>query len=158
MSFIERFLEEFARTSSGLDAEVIERCTDLFAQTREQGGRFIRGVGGSASNVSHPVNDFRRQANIEACAQSDNVSELTARPNDEGLPTVFEAWLRTSHMSARDTLLILSVGCGDQEHNVSANILAALDYSQTLGTPIFRLAGGNEGHGARDAMAPARVW
>jgi D-sedoheptulose 7-phosphate isomerase len=154
VSFSASFLQEFAQTVTGLDTEVIERAAQLLAQTRENGGRlFVLGVGGSAGNASHAVNDFRKLANIEAYAPSDNVSELTARTNDEGWHTVFEAWLRTSHLSARDALLILSVGGGDREHNVSPNIVAALDYAQTIGSPVIGIVGRDGGHTARVATA-----
>src|SRR5215475_14576785 len=142
MSFSASFLQEFAQTVSGLDTEVIERAVQLLARMRENGGRlFILGVGGSAGNASHAVNDFRKLANIEAYAPSDNVSELTARTNDEGWPTVFQGWLRTSHLALRDALLVLSVGGGDREHNVSPNIVAALDYARTVGSPIIGIVG-----------------
>lgn len=154
MSFSDGFLREFAQTVSQLDTQVIEQSADLLARTREDGGRlFILGVGGSAGNASHAVNDFRKLANLEAYAPSDNVSELTARTNDEGWPTVFEAWLRTSHLSSRDALLVLSVGGGDREHNVSPNIVAALDYARTVGTPIIGIVGRDGGHTARVATA-----
>jgi D-sedoheptulose 7-phosphate isomerase len=154
VSFSAGFLQEFAETVSRLDTEVIERSANLLAQTRENGGRlFILGVGGSAGNASHAVNDFRKLANIEAYAPSDNVSELTARTNDEGWSTVFEAWLRTSHLSPRDALLVLSVGGGDREHNVSPNIVAALDYAQIVGAAIIGIVGRDGGHTARVATA-----
>src|SRR5881409_4522552 len=128
--FADSFLAEVAEIAKRLDAESIERVAALLATVRERGGRlFIIGVGGSAANASHAVNDFRKLAGMEAYAPTDNVAELTARTNDEGWATVFEAWLRTSRLRADDLLLVLSVGGGSREKNVSPNLVAALEYA-----------------------------
>jgi D-sedoheptulose 7-phosphate isomerase len=122
--------------------------------TRSAGGRlFILGVGGSAANASHAVNDFRKIAGLEAYAPTDNVSELTARTNDEGWPTVFESWLRVSRLKPEDSLLIFSVGGGNLEKNVSPNLVAALQYAKTVGAKIAGIVGRDGGHTARTADA-----
>src|SRR5437660_7235366 len=137
MSFSRQFLAEAADIISHLDESAIERVVRLLADARNAGGRlFILGVGGSAANASHAVNDFRKIAGIEAYAPTDNVSELTARTNDEGWATVFESWLRVSRLTARDTLLVFSVGGGNREQNVSPNLVAALEYAVTVGATI----------------------
>ena len=117
---------------------------------RERGGRlFLLGVGGSAANCSHAVNDFRKLCGIEAYAPTDNVAELTARTNDEGWSTVFEAWLRTSRACAKDAVLVLSVGGGDAERNVSINLVRALDEAKRRGLTIFGIVGRDGGHTKR---------
>jgi len=154
LTFAATFLREFEQTLAGLDESAIERCVELVAQTRERGGRlFILGVGGSAANASHAVNDFRKLAGVEAYAPTDNVAELTARTNDEGWVTVFEAWLRISHLRPDDLVLILSVGGGNREKNVSANLVAALDYAREVGTPVIGIVGRDGGYTARVATA-----
>jgi D-sedoheptulose 7-phosphate isomerase len=123
-------------------------------RVREGSGRlFILGVGGSAANASHAVNDFRKLTGIEAYAPTDNVSELTARVNDEGWPTVFAAWLQVSHLQPRDAVLVFSVGGGSVERNVSPNIVAALDYARSVGAGIFGIVGRDGGYTARVADA-----
>src|SRR5579872_360705 len=142
MSFAEHFLAEVQEVARKLDAAAIERMTSLLACIREDGGRlFILGVGGSAANASHAVNDFRKIAGIEAYAPTDNVSELTARTNDEGWTTVFEAWLKTSKLHSRDAVLVFSVGGGDVERNVSPNLVAALKLAKAVGTKIIGVVG-----------------
>jgi len=154
MNFSEGFLREFAQTIQTLDAGSIERCAELVAQTRERGGRlFILGVGGSAGNASHAVNDFRKLANVEAYAPTDNVSELTARTNDEGWTTVFEAWLRTSRLRPEDLLLVVSVGGGNREKNVSPNLVTALEYARSLGARVIGIVGRDGGYTATVADA-----
>src|SRR6202158_1245594 len=118
MTFTDQFLAEVTSIAKDIDRNAIERMVDIVAETRTQGGRlFILGVGGSAANASHAVNDFRKIAGIEAYAPTDNVAELTARVNDEGWATVFEAWLRVSRLRANDLVLVFSVGGGDLEKN-----------------------------------------
>lgn len=152
MSFAHGYLMEARRILESIDAEAIERAVALLAETRGQGGRlFILGVGGSAANASHAVNDFRKIADFEAYAPTDNVSELTARVNDEGWPTVFEAWLRTSRLTAKDLVLVLSVGGGDLERNVSPNLVRALAYAQQVGARIVGVVGRGGGYTARAA-------
>jgi len=126
----------------------------LLAATRGDGGRlFILGVGGSAANASHAVNDFRKIAGIEAYAPSDNVSELTARTNDEGWATVFEAWLRVSRLTAKDMLLVLSVGGGNLEKQVSPNLVTALQYAKSIGARVGGIVGRDGGYTAQVADA-----
>src|SRR5215471_19251807 len=152
MTFSENFLIEFARTVQALDPDVIERCAELLANVRERGGRlFILGVGGSAGNASHAVNDFRKIVGLETYAPTDNVSELTARVNDEGWSTIFEAWLRVSRLQAHDAILVFSVGGGSVERNVSPNLVAALDYAKSVGASILGLVGRDGGYTARVA-------
>src|SRR5215475_887862 len=131
MSFSQQFLSEAKNIIDGLPIGQIERIAELLADTRARGGRlFILGVGGSAANASHAVNDFRKIAGMEAYAPTDNVSELTARVNDEGWETVFESWLRGSRLKANDLIMVFSVGGGDLERNVSSNLVRALEYAR----------------------------
>jgi D-sedoheptulose 7-phosphate isomerase len=154
MSFIKQFLDEAGEIIRALDVESIEKVTALLAATRDQGGRlFILGVGGSAANASHAVNDFRKLAGMEAYAPTDNVSELTARTNDEGWTTVFEAWLRVSRLRANDILLVLSVGGGDAERQVSVNLVTSLQYARQVGAKIVGIVGRREGYTAQIADA-----
>src|SRR2546423_11583015 len=127
MTYTQQHLGEASRIIGGLDVSAIERLANLLADVRSDGGRlFFLGVGGSAANCSHAVNDFRKIAGIEAYAPTDNVSELTARTNDDGWETVFVEWLKTSRLQARDMLFVLSVGGGDLERDISANIVEGL--------------------------------
>src|ERR1700723_2841552 len=136
-SFAEEFLAEAAQIIAKLNVASIEKAAALLASTRAAGGRlFVLGVGGSAANASHAVNDFRKIAGIEAYAPTDNVSELTARTNDEGWASVFEAWLTVSRLKAQDTLLVFSVGGGNLEKNVSPNLVAALQLAKRVGAKI----------------------
>src|ERR1700759_5264958 len=124
MSFTKQFLAEVQQVTSQLNEAAIEKCADELAAIRERGGRlFILGVGGSAGNAGHAVNDFRKICGFEAYAPTDNVSELTARANDEGWDTIFSEWLRGSRLDERDGILVLSVGGGNLEKNVSLNIV-----------------------------------
>jgi D-sedoheptulose 7-phosphate isomerase len=154
MTFSQHFLSETAQIIAKLDTSSIERAVVLLRKTRESGGRlFILGVGGSAANASHAVNDFRKITGIEAYAPTDNVSELTARTNDEGWGTVFEAWLRGSRLRANDLILVLSVGGGDLEKNVSPNLVSALQYAKQVGAKVIGLVGRDGGYTARVADA-----
>src|SRR5207245_2906060 len=127
MSFTSTYLAEAAEILARLDTEQIDRMAELLAEVRQRGGRvFFLGVGGSAANASHAVNDFRKIAGIEAYAPTDNVSELTARTNDEGWASVFDGWLRVSRLGPADLVLVFSVGGGNAERNVSPNLVAAL--------------------------------
>ena len=151
-TFAQEFLAEARRVIDRLDAGNIEKAASLLAQTRAAGGRlFILGVGGSAANASHAVNDFRKIAGIEAYAPTDNVAELTARVNDEGWETVFESWLRVSRLRSNDLVLVFSVGGGDLERNVSPNLVAALQYAKTVDAKILAIVGRNGGHTAKVA-------
>jgi len=154
MSFTEQFLAEARQVIDGLDRSAIDRSVELLAATRARGGRlFILGVGGSAANASHAVNDFRKIAGLEAYAPTDNVSELTARTNDEGWATVFESWLRTSRLRREDTVMVLSVGGGNLEKNVSPNLVAALQYARQVGATILGIVGRDGGYTAQVADA-----
>jgi len=151
-TFSRQFLAEAREVIDRLDAARIETAASLLAATRASGGRlFILGVGGSAANASHAVNDFRKIAGIEAYAPTDNVSELTARTNDEGWATVFESWLRVSRLRANDLVLVFSVGGGDLEKNVSPNLVAALQYAKGVGAKILGIVGRDGGHTAKVA-------
>jgi D-sedoheptulose 7-phosphate isomerase len=148
-TFAQSFLAEAAEIIAKLDVSSIEKAAHLLAATRSSGGRlFILGVGGSAANASHAVNDFRKIAGIEAYAPTDNVSELTARANDEGWASIFDAWLRTSRLRPEDTLLIFSVGGGNLEQNVSPNLVAALKYAKSVGAKIIGVVGRDGGYTA----------
>lgn len=152
MNFTQQFLAEAAQILDRLDSDAIERLAALLAETRARGGRlFILGVGGSAANASHAVNDFRKLAGMEAYAPTDNVSELTARTNDEGWPTVFEAWLRVSRLRREDMLLIFSVGGGDAQRQVSVNLVSALQYARQVGASVGGIVGRAEGYTAQMA-------
>src|ERR1700719_4373099 len=138
MSFAQQFLQEVQQVTTRLDPEAIEKAVDALAGVRERGGRlFILGVGGSAANASHAVNDFRKICGFECYAPTDNVSELTARTNDEGWSSVFVEWLKGSSLSPADAILVLSVGGGDVEKNVSPNLVAALDFAKNVGAAIL---------------------
>ena len=153
-TFAQSFLHEAAQIIAKLDTARIEQAAQLLADTRMTGGRlFILGVGGSAANASHAVNDFRKIAGIEAYAPTDNVSELTARTNDEGWATVFEAWLKTSRLQPRDLILVFSVGGGDLEKNVSPNLVAALKFAKKIGAKIIGVVGRDGGYTATVADA-----
>jgi D-sedoheptulose 7-phosphate isomerase len=154
MTFTRQFLTEAAQIISRLDETAIERVVRLLAETRDAGGRlFILGVGGSAANASHAVNDFRKIAGIEAYAPTDNVSELTARTNDEGWNGVFDSWLRVSRLNANDALLVLSVGGGNLDKGISANLVAALRFARETGARITGIVGRDGGYTAQVADA-----
>src|SRR2546425_11842227 len=154
MSFVQKYLAEAGQVVERLDPRAIDDVIDLLADTRTRGGRlFVLGVGGSAANASHAVNDFRKIAGIEAYAPTDNVSELTARTNDEGWSSVFEAWLRVSRLRSIDAVLALSVGGGDLENNVSPNLAHALRYARSSGARILGIVGRDGGFTAQVANA-----
>ena len=154
MDFTRQFLNEASEIVQKLDTAAIDRLVVLIRSTRQAGGRlFILGVGGSAANASHAVNDFRKIAGMEAYAPTDNVSELTARTNDEGWASVFEKWLRTSRLTAEDMVLVFSVGGGDLEKNVSANLVEALKYAREIGAKIGGIVGRDGGYTAQVADA-----
>jgi D-sedoheptulose 7-phosphate isomerase len=147
--FSQGFLAEAGQIIAKLDVASIEKAATLLADVRSSGGRlFILGVGGSAANASHAVNDFRKIAGIEAYAPTDNVSELTARTNDEGWSSVFDSWLRTSRLGSNDLLLIFSVGGGNAGQNVSPNLVAALKYAKSVGAKIIGVVGRDGGYTA----------
>jgi D-sedoheptulose 7-phosphate isomerase len=147
MSFTRDHLEESKRIIDALDVGMIDRMAELLAALRAKGGRlFFLGVGGSAGNCSHAVNDFRKIAGIESYAPTDNVSELTARTNDEGWETVFVEWLKVSRLKANDALFVFSVGGGDLEKNVSPNLVRALQYAKTVGAKVLGVVGRDGGY------------
>lgn len=154
MQFIEQFLTEANTIIQQLDRAQINNAVDLLANVRQSAGRlFILGVGGSAANASHAVNDFRKIVGIEAYAPTDNVSELTARTNDEGWGTIFAKWLEVSRLKANDMLLIFSVGGGNLEKNVSPNLVTALQYAKQIGSKIVGIVGRDGGYTAKVADA-----
>ena len=145
-SYARQHLDETARIVAALDPDVLDRMAGMLATLRAKGGRlFLLGVGGSAANASHAVNDFRKLAGIEAYTPVDNVSELTARTNDEGWDTVFVRWLEGSRLCRDDMVFVLSVGGGNAEKNVSANLVTALAYARDMGTQIIGIVGRNGG-------------
>ena len=146
MTYTEKHLNEARQIIESIDAEAIEDMVKFLAQVRADGGRlFFLGVGGSAGNCSHAVNDFRKIAGFESYAPTDNVSELTARTNDEGWDTVFVEWLKTSRLSERDAVFVFSVGGGDLEKNVSPNLVRALQYAKAVGAGITGVVGRDGG-------------
>ena len=152
MTHVDTFFQQVARIAGEIDRNAVERLAQELRQLRERGGRlFVLGVGGSAGNCSHAVNDFRKLCGIEAYAPVDNVSELTARANDEGWETIFTGWLDVSRANAKDAILVLSVGGGDAERNVSMNIVKAVDMGKARGLKVFGILGRDSGHTARHA-------
>ena len=150
--FISNYLFEVAQIANLIPVETIEQTIDLLNKVKSQGGRlFILGVGGSAANASHAVNDFRKLAEIETYAPTDNISEITARTNDEGWENVFSPWLKTSKLSSLDCIFILSVGGGDKERNISANLCDAVDYAKSVGAKITGIVGRDGGYTAKFA-------
>jgi D-sedoheptulose 7-phosphate isomerase len=153
-SYSAQHLAETAEIVQKLDPEGLEKMVDLLADVRSRGGRlFFLGVGGSAANASHAVNDFRKIAGIESYAPTDNVSELTARTNDEGWASVFVEWLKGSRLRSSDALMVLSVGGGNMEKNVSPNLVLALQYAKELGSSILGIVGRDGGYTAKVADA-----
>jgi D-sedoheptulose 7-phosphate isomerase len=152
--FVRTYLDESVRVLNGLDAAELEALAHGLGSVRDGGGRlFILGVGGSAGHASHAVNDFRKICGFEAYTPTDNVSELTARINDEGWDTSFSEWLRVSRLGPRDALLIFSVGGGDREKNVSPNLVRALELASQVGAKVFGVVGKDGGATKRAAQA-----
>jgi len=146
MKFIQQYLSEASQILQQLDQEAIHRAVQLLVETRARRGRlFILGVGGSAANASHAVNDFRKLASVEAYAPIDNVSELTARTNDDGWASVFENWLRVSRLRADDLVMVFSVGGGNLEKNISPNLVSALKYAKQIGSRVIGIVGRDGG-------------
>lgn len=144
---VQTYFEEVSKVAQAIDIAAVELLATELAALRERGGRlFLLGVGGSAGNCGHAVNDFRKLCGIEAYAPTDNVSELTARTNDEGWDTVFAAWLRTSRGNYKDAVLVFSVGGGNLEKNVSPNIVAALKEAKHRGLKVFGIVGRDGGY------------
>ena len=154
MNFSQQFIAEVQQVVAQLNVDAIEKCADELAKIRERGGRlFILGVGGSAGNAGHAVNDFRKICGFEAYAPTDNVSELTARTNDEGWATIFSEWLKGSRLGAKDGLLIFSVGGGNLEKNVSPNLVSAVQLAKKAGASVIGVVGRDGGYTAREATA-----
>ena len=154
MSFAQEFLAEVQQIVEQLNEAAIEKCADELAKIRERGGRlFILGVGGSAGNAGHAVNDFRKICGLEAYATPGNVSKLTARTNDEGWPTIFAEWLKGSRINAKDGLLIFSVGGGNLEKNVSPNLVNAIQLAKSVGASVTGIVGRDGGYTAQQATA-----
>jgi D-sedoheptulose 7-phosphate isomerase len=156
--YTSRYLSETALIAARIDQGQIEKMIDILLETRAAGGRlFFLGVGGSAGNASHAVNDFRKIANMECYAPTDNVSELTARVNDDGWETCFARWLFGSRLRRDDTLFVLSVGGGNQEKHISVNIVRALDLALRVGARIVGVIGRDGGYTAQVADAAVIV-
>jgi len=153
-SFARTYLDEVARLAATIDADALEAIAAGLRATRDRGGRlFLVGVGGGAGHASHAVCDFRKLADLEAYSPVDNVSELTARTNDEGWDTTYAAWLRTSRLSARDALLVFSVGGGSREHDISMNLVLAVELAKEVGAAVYGLVGRPDGTTAQLADA-----
>jgi D-sedoheptulose 7-phosphate isomerase len=153
-SYCAQHLTEAAEILQKFDVAALEKMVDLLAEVRGRGGRlFFLGVGGSAANASHAVNDFRKITGIESYAPTDNVSELTARTNDDGWASVFVEWLRGSRLQPRDALMVFSVGGGNLEKNVSPNLVLALQYAKEVGASILGIVGRDGGYTAKVADA-----
>ena len=150
MSFSRNHLDEAKRIIDELDVAVIDQMAELLAKARANGGRvFFLGVGGSAGNCSHAVNDFRKIVGLEAYAPTDNVSELTARTNDEGWETVFVEWLKVSRLRPQDVIFVFSVGGGNLEKNISPNLVRALQYAKQVGAGVVGVVGRDGGYTAK---------
>ena len=154
MSYAQEHLNEAREIIDQINIEAIEKVADLLATVKKDQGRiFFLGVGGSAGNCSHAVNDFRKIVEIESYAPTDNVSELTARTNDEGWPTIFEPWLKLSKLNLKDAIFIFSVGGGNLEKNISPNLVNALKYAKQVGAKITGVVGRDGGYTAQVADA-----
>jgi len=146
------FLDNISLACNAIDTHKIGTLAARLSLMHTNGGRlFILGVGGSAGNASHVVNDMRKLCNIEAYAPTDNVSELTARTNDDGFDTIFSGWLRVSRLSNKDAILILSVGGGNEEKKVSVNLIAAIKYAKSVGASVFGIVGRDDGYTAKNS-------
>lgn len=154
MNYIQMYLDEASRIITQLDKSAIERLAGLLLELRAKGGRlFFLGIGGSSANCSHAVNDFRKICGIEAYTPTDNVSELTARTNDSGWESVFVDWLKGSRLSSKDGVLVLSVGGGNLEKNISVNLIRALDYAKEMGAKTLGIVGRDGGYTSKVADA-----
>jgi D-sedoheptulose 7-phosphate isomerase len=158
MDHVRRHLEEVRRILERIDKKQLQAIIQELIRLKKRRGRlFFLGVGGSAANCSHAVNDFRKLAGIEAYAPTDNISELTARINDEGWPDIFREWLKVSRLSSRDTVFVFSVGGGDVDKNISPNLVSALKYAKKVKARILGIVGRDGGFTARVAHACALV-
>jgi D-sedoheptulose 7-phosphate isomerase len=151
-SYAALYLREVGEIVRSVDPAAVDELANALADVRRRNGRlFILGVGGGAAHASHAVNDFRKLCDFEAYAPTDNVAELTARTNDEGWETSFDAWLRTSRLSSRDAILVFSVGGGSRPHNVSVNLVRAIELAQEVGASIYGIVGRSDGTTAEEA-------
>ena len=156
--FTENHLDETVQIAKTISVADVENIVKVLVSVRENQGRlFVLGVGGSAANASHAVNDFRKLTEIDAYAPTDNVAELTARTNDEGWENVFVPWLRISKLSSIDCVFILSVGGGNKEKNISVNLCEAIDYANSLGAKIVGIVGRDGGYTAKNAHAVVTI-
>lgn len=156
-TFAVTFFEEAKKVCDSIDTAKVEELANALADLKKRNGRmFILGIGGSAGNAGHMVNDFRKLCNIETYAPTDNVSELTARTNDEGWETIFSEWLKVSKLSKNDALFILSVGGGNAEKNVSPNLIRSIDLAKEVGAKVFGIVGRNDGYTYK--KADVCVW
>ena len=152
MSYSKQHLHESVEITKAINPDTIEKIVDLLVDVKSTGGRlFVLGVGGSAANAGHAVNDFRKLAGIEPYAPTDNVAELTARTNDEGWQTVFSGWLKVSKLNSKDCLFVLSVGGGNKEKNVSPNLIEAIDLAREVGAKVTGIVGRDGGYTAQNA-------
>ena len=147
MEYIKKYLSQVKKIADELDLEQIDKIIQILINIKENNNRvFFLGVGGSAANCSHAVNDFRKIAEIESYTPMDNIAEITARTNDEGWETVFESWLKRSNLNKDDLIFIFSVGGGDKENNISVNLINAIDYAKKIGTQIVGIIGRDGGY------------
>ncbi|MCX6946271.1 MAG: SIS domain-containing protein [Verrucomicrobia bacterium] len=154
MNYTQQHIDETEAILKKIDPARVEEMAELLSETKVRGGRlFFLGVGGSAANCSHAVNDFRKIVGIESYAPTDNVSELTARTNDEGWSTIFAEWLKTSRLGERDVVFVMSVGGGSLEKNISPNLVSALQYAKSVGAKILGILGRDGGYTASVADA-----
>ena len=154
MNYTQQHIDEAEAILKKIDTARVEEMAELLSETKVRGGRlFFLGVGGSAANCSHAVNDFRKIVGIESYAPTDNVSELTARTNDEGWATIFAEWLKTSRLGERDAVFVMSVGGGSLEKNISPNLVSALQYAKSVGAKILGILGRDGGYTAKVADA-----
>ena len=153
-SYAALYLREVGEIVRSVDPEAVDELASALADVRRRQGRlFILGVGGGAAHASHAVNDFRKLCDFEAYAPTDNIAEITARANDEGWETTFDAWLRTSRLSSRDAILVFSVGGGSRTHDVSVNLVRAIELAQEVGARVFGVVGRADGATAEAAHA-----
>ena len=158
MSYVERYLAEVKTIADSVDHQMIEKMIDILVDVRSNKGRlFFLGVGGSAANCSHAVNDFRKLAGIETYTPVDNVAELTARTNDEGWETVFSEFLKVSNLNSKDAVFVLSVGGGNKEKNISVNIVRGLEIAKEVGAKIIGIVGRDGGFTAQVADAYVNI-
>jgi D-sedoheptulose 7-phosphate isomerase len=154
VSYARQHFKEASEIIQKMDVDAVEKMTDLLVEIKRDGGRlFFLGVGGSAGNCSHAVNDFRKIVGIESYAPTDNVSELTARTNDEGWATIFVEWLKVSKLSKKDAVFVFSVGGGNLDRNISPNLVTALQYAKSIGAKVTGIVGRDGGYTAQVADA-----